>query len=368
MFPYSEAISRSIWAKRVCNLGSWIVAELLVASALCLPYDGWGQTVSTTCSRESPTSLKTGTVFDVEGLTLKVLEEGKSVSLVGVNQVWTLENEAVRLVPPGLKYDDQGLQWVMPTKIQGLSVVAIGERMGWDIDDLSFNKIVLPEQLEEIGDTAFIECLLNRVVLPEGLTHIGNYSFFGARIGQITFPSTLDTIADCAFSEAQFDCDIILPEALVTLGNGIFRRSNFQFHCISLPYSMKSLPTTCFARASNIHRLYCPGVVEVCPHSLVNLQVNTPTGKVVSIFFSQPRVTFAFESLSLDPDSIENGSSLRLVFPEGAEVSFEKDFLERPETPVEVYRGKHIEYWDAQKNDWVVGPLPAPKKGKRFSN
>ena len=79
-------------------------------------------------------------------------------------------------------------------------------------------------------------------------------------------------------------------------------------------------------------------------------------------------VSPASSSLGLHPDSIENGSSLRLVFPEGTNVSFEKDFLDIPETPVEVYRGKHIEYWDAQKNDWVVGPLPSPKKGKQFSN
>ena len=131
---------------------------------------------------------------------------------------------------------------------------------------------------------------------------------------------------------------------------------------------MKSLPHGCFARATNILRLYCPGVIEVSNGSLTNLQVDTPTGKVVSIFFSQPQVSFASSSLGLHPDSIENGSSLRLVFPEGTNVSFEKDFLNIPETPVEVYRGKHIEYWDAQKNDWVVGPLPSPKKGKQFSN
>lgn len=368
MFSYSDVISSSIWVKRVCHLGSRVVVELLVAGVLWLPYVGWGQTVSTSCSSESPTSLKTGTIFHADGLTLKVLEEGKSVLLVGVNQLWTLEDGAVRLVPPGLKEDDKGLQWIMPTEIQSLSVVAIGNYMGRDIDGLPFYKIVLPEKLEEIGFESFAECLFNRVVLPEGLKHIGGWAFAGARIGQINFPSTLNTISDRAFAETRFDCDITLPESLVKPGNGMFWRSNFQFHCISLPYSMKSLPHGCFARATNILRLYCPGVIEVSNGSLTNLQVDTPTGKVVSIFFSQPRVSFTSSSLGLHPDSIENGSSLRLVFPEGTNVSFEKDFLDIPETPVEVYRGKHIEYWDAQKNDWIVGPLPSPKKGKQFSN
>lgn len=55
-----------------------------MAGSLRLPYDGWGQFVSTSCASGSFISLKVGTIVKVDGLTLVVRNEGRSVSLTGI--------------------------------------------------------------------------------------------------------------------------------------------------------------------------------------------------------------------------------------------------------------------------------------------
>ena len=66
---------------------------------------------------------------------------------------------------------------VVPAKIKGRPVVALGKEAFWGCDELT--EITLPDGLKVVGDEAFAQCSqLTKLTLPASVESIGESAFF----------------------------------------------------------------------------------------------------------------------------------------------------------------------------------------------
>jgi hypothetical protein len=144
---------------------------------------------------------------------------------------------------------------VIPERINGLPVVAIGED--------AFN----------IAPKTYI----TSVVIPNSVETIGNYAFYKNQLTSVTLPNSLTSIGDGVFAENQLT-SVVIPDSVETIGEKAFA------HCLSLrtihiPASIQTLSPSCFSYSDNLR----PVVLDVgCQLS----------AQAVSDLRSHGRVTF----------------------------------------------------------------------------
>ena len=130
---------------------------------------------------------------------------------------------------------------VIPEKINGLPVVAIGESA---FRENHLTSITLPNSLTSIGDRAFIFNKLTSITFPNSLTTIGERAFAGNKLTSITFPNSLTIIGDWAFNENQLT-SITLSNSLTSIGNYAF--SDNHLTSITLPNSLTFIGSYAFS-------------------------------------------------------------------------------------------------------------------------
>ncbi|MGC7158618.1 leucine-rich repeat domain-containing protein [Metamycoplasma hominis] len=106
--------------------------------------------------------------------------------------------------------------------------------------DKKTTKVTIPSSINEIGDSAFLDCRnLKEIVLNEGLKKIGDWAFSGTNIKSITIPGSVKEIGDSAFFGCSNLKEVILNEGLEKIGYEAFRDTNID--SISIPSSVKEI-------------------------------------------------------------------------------------------------------------------------------
>ncbi|MBP3738206.1 MAG: leucine-rich repeat protein [Muribaculaceae bacterium] len=106
---------------------------------------------------------------------------------------------------------------------------------------------VVPEQITEIGDCAFMgNPTLRRVTLHSGITRLGMGAFNESAITGITVPNPNCEIGNSCFSSCKNLTSVNLPQGMKKLGRHVF------FYCsnltsITLPEGMEELGMMCFS-------------------------------------------------------------------------------------------------------------------------
>lgn len=102
------------------------------------------------------------------------------------------------------RYYGEDVELVVPSKLDGHSVMGIGEESFLNSSNWSvMTKIVIPEGVTTIGEAAFHRC---------------------SSLVTVVLPSTLRTIEGEAFSYCSALQEIVIPEGVTTIGNAAFRR------------------------------------------------------------------------------------------------------------------------------------------------
>lgn len=109
---------------------------------------------------------------------------------------------------------------IIPEKINGVTTTKIA--------DYAFNqwtnitKVVLPPTINSIGKNAFTGCTnLSQCTLSDNITTIGYEAFYGCSNLSVNIPNRISSIDSFAFRESKI-LEAILPETLMTMGNGVF--------------------------------------------------------------------------------------------------------------------------------------------------
>ena len=128
---------------------------------------------------------------------------------------------------------------------------------------LSLMRVVLPDKLERIEQSAFGNCryLAGSLIIPEGVTYIGSNAFNECRslTGSLSLPSTLIKIDGGdfsgnlgAFQNCGFVCELVLPPNLEYIGMRCFSGCSGLYGEIHLPSVLTYIGEEAFGCCKNL--------------------------------------------------------------------------------------------------------------------
>ena len=140
-------------------------------------------------------------------------------------------------------YEDGISSLVIPESIDGVPVVAIGERAFRDCSSLS-GDVVLPKSIVAIEKEAFMNAdgLNGRIYFPQSLKVISDRAFYGCQSlqGDLIIPDSVETIGDEAFSYCTgIGSAVYGGRGLKSVGRDIFTYSGVTKCHLPLPISLE---------------------------------------------------------------------------------------------------------------------------------
>lgn len=135
------------------------------------------------------------------------------------------------------KYTGTDPNVVIPGKIQGYTVTAIGEN-------------------------AFKSSSLTNIAIPNGVTSIGNYAFHSSSLKSIDISESVTSIGNYAFSYCRSLTNITIPSSIVSLGNSIFEESSLQSVTFGDSIQLASIPDHAFASCKSLTQIVLPDSVK----------------------------------------------------------------------------------------------------------
>ena len=93
-------------------------------------------------------------------------------------------------------------------------------------------KVVIPDGVKEINESAFYGCRITDIVIPDSVTEIGASAFVSTDIKSFTFSKSMDTIPESMFSSCQNLTDIKIPAHIRKIEKYAF--SNIKIHSVFL--------------------------------------------------------------------------------------------------------------------------------------
>ena len=139
-------------------------------------------------------------------------------------------------------YEDGISSLVIPESIDGVPVVAIGERAFRDCSTLN-GDVVLPKSIVAIEKEAFMNAdgLNGRIYFPQSLKVISDRAFYGCQSlqGDLIIPDSVETIGDEAFSYCvEIGSAVYGGRGLKSVGRDVFTYSGVTKCHLPLPISL----------------------------------------------------------------------------------------------------------------------------------
>lgn len=125
----------------------------------------------------------------------------------------------------------------------------------------ALQKIILPDNLEIIGNHAFAYCSnLKDITFPKSLVTIEYNVFYQSGLSEAILPENLKEIGDGVFYECYNLEKVTFPKTLVTIGNNAFRQCNLSE--ITLPDSLKTIGNNAFRYCQQLQKVTFPEKLE----------------------------------------------------------------------------------------------------------
>jgi len=124
------------------------------------------------------------------------------------------------------RYNGNAKNLVIPETIQGMPVEVIGEYFAGYDGNNKIKSVVIPSSVKVIEPAAFIDCeSLEKVTLPEGLLCIGGGAFRRTGLTSVTLPEGLLCLGANAFTETALT-SITFPKSLEYLAEAFYECDN----------------------------------------------------------------------------------------------------------------------------------------------
>ena len=151
---------------------------------------------------------------------------------------------------------------VVPQEVEAdgktYTVTAIGDKPFWN----PVKSVQLPSTIRRIGNEAFQDSELTEIVLPDDIEEIGDYAFYASfDLTKVVFPKNVKQlkIGSHAFSSCWLE-ELDLPEGLTEIGEGAF--DGTQITTLTIPSTVKALRKYCFVDCNNLKTVTIPEGVE----------------------------------------------------------------------------------------------------------
>ncbi len=137
---------------------------------------------------------------------------------------------------------------VLPSSIDGVSVVAIGDSAFLNCDEIT--TVTIPEGVLTIGERAFQSCQFESISLPSSLTSLGVAAFYNCTvIEEVALPGGIGTVSSSLFAQADDLHTVTLGEGITSIEDRAFQDTDVSD--LTLPASLVSVSDYAF-RYSNI--------------------------------------------------------------------------------------------------------------------
>lgn len=185
------------------------------------------------------------------------------------------------------KYNGTETEVVIPSELDGLEVVVLGDSAFADNHDIT--AVTIPASVIGLGNYTFAECtairefrveegnpycvskdgvlyttdgtgllhypiaaLGDELTIEEGITSIGNAAFAGAHgLKSVTLPSTLETLGICSFAECSSLTRILIPSKVTAIPDFCFNGCS-DLMSVTLPDGLVSIGHAAFVNAGLI--------------------------------------------------------------------------------------------------------------------
>ena len=214
----------------------------------------------------------------------------------------TLEDGTVRITD----YTGTAAELVIPARIDGKTVSAVGDVMGFNLPactsvviedgptalaDYAFSgmtgllRVTLPSTLKTVGPDAFSGCVsLRSVAIPAGVAVLPENVFFGcAALTEVTLPEGLTEIGEAAFQGCRALKAITVPDSVTAIAAKAFR------FCASLTdvrlgANLRTLGESAFEYCESLTRLTLPASLEeIGPAAVGCMAVEAEDGTVLYV-------------------------------------------------------------------------------------
>lgn len=153
--------------------------------------------------------------------------------------------------------DESGsYELVIPEKISGIEVRHIdGSTFS---HCTSLHKIVLPDNLETIGESAFYRSGIKQIVIPQKVTHIGRYAFKECKaLTQITVPGSIKSLEEGVFLNCEGLKRVVLSKGITKIGEAAFSGCN-SLTAVVLPDGLVSIGDIAFEGCIKLKEVSIP--------------------------------------------------------------------------------------------------------------
>ncbi len=147
------------------------------------------------------------------------------------------------------------------------SLREIKKRSFSDCISLNVNPLIIPKGVEEIGYMAFCNCktLTGRVVLPSTIRRINGGAFFQSKITECNFPDGLEEIGDAAFYATRLK-EAILPNSCQSFPGSTHFMLNYELEKVQFPEGVTTIPDSFVENCLKLKEFIMPNSVEVIGH------------------------------------------------------------------------------------------------------
>ena len=152
------------------------------------------------------------------------------------------------------------------TSLSGTLVLPEGLKYVTGFNSTRVTTVVFPSTLEEIGESAFANCLslMSEMSFPESLKTIGLQAFHSSSLsGKLVLPQNIEVLGDGAFYGcSNLTGSLILPNSLKQMGTYVFKLCGFT-GSLTLPKNISEIPGETFMRTRFRGELNIPSSVTV---------------------------------------------------------------------------------------------------------
>ncbi|MBR1373010.1 leucine-rich repeat protein, partial [bacterium] len=197
-------------------------------------------------------------------------------------------------------YSGNSSNLVIPEKINGITVKAIGERVFTQRDD------------KEFVNSDKYSNYLRTVTLPETCTDIDYYAFFGCKYMTDVFGGNIKNVGICAFSKCEELSNIDISEVNTIAGNGLSSTGIKEF----VNSSIEKIEHSAFSGCKSLEFVNLPNVEIIGRHAFYyceNLSNISLSNNLLSIgedaFYECPKLTnIYFNGTKREWENVEFGS------------------------------------------------------------
>lgn len=107
----------------------------------------------------------------------------------------------------------------IPSNLDGLDVVGIGEEVFYDME---LSSISIPDTITSIGDRAFKNNQITNITIPKNVKRIGHEAFSYNKLISVTIPETVTIIGEGAFRNNLLS-SVTIPDSIILIADNTFR-------------------------------------------------------------------------------------------------------------------------------------------------